>query len=175
MTSYNIVLSSNPSSTNVYLSSFTLNDTSNVSFSLSAVDRSRIPISLKIRWGDNAPDEYFANNFFVDYSKQSILEQIQYSINYTLLKDYSHIYNPSSSSLATYLSCQFLLSYQDNTQCRFIQPFVIYSPSFYSKIGDLNLNNTSFISVDKSLLHTFVTENGDITDLVFDTERSIVN
>lgn len=175
MTSYNISLSSNPSSENVYLSNFTLSDVSNVSFSLSAVDRSRIPISLKIRWGDSSSDEYHVNNFFIDYSKQSILDQILYSVNYTLLTDYSHIYKPSSSTLTTYLSCQFLVTYQDNSKCRFIQPLTIYSPSFYSKIGDLNIVNTSFISVDKSLLHTFITENGSITDLVFDTERSIAN
>lgn len=175
MTSYNILLSSNPSTTLRYLSALSLGDVSTVNFSLSAIDKSRVPVSLKIRWGDNSQDEYYSNNFFVDYSTQSILDQIQFSINYTLLKDYSHIYYPSSDALTTNLSCQFLISYQNNTTCRFVQPITIYSPSFYSKIGDLNLVNSAFISTDKSMLYTFSTLSGDITDLILDTERSIIN
>lgn len=175
MNSYTILLSSNPSTTVRYLNSVTLNDISNVTLSLSAVDRTRIPISLKIRWGDNSADEFSSNNFFVDYSKQSILDQIQYSINYTILKDYNHIFYPSSTALTTVLSCQLLLTYQDSTSCRFVQPITLYSPSFYSKVGDLSLINSSFVSTDKSLLYTLATIDGSITELMFDTEKSVTN
>jgi len=65
--------------------------------------------------------------------------------------------------------------YHNGTQCRFIQPLTIYSPSFYAKMGNLNLINTSFISTDKSLLYTLIAETGSVTDLVFDSERSISN
>jgi len=175
MNTTNILLSSTVTSTNIYLSSASISDSSNVVFSLSAVDKSRVPLSLKIRWGDTSDDEYYANDFFVNFSTQSVLDQIQYQVNYTLFKDYSHIYYPSNSSLLLNLSCQLLVSYHNGTQCRFIQPLTIYSPSFYAKMGNLNLINTSFISTDKSLLYTLIAETGSVTDLVFDSERSISN
>lgn len=175
MNTLNILLSSNVASTNIYLPSVSISDSTTVIFSLSAVDKSRVPLSLKVRWGDTSDDEYYANNFFVDFSTQTILDQVQFGVNYTLFTDYSHVYHPSNSSLLLNLSCQLLVSYHNNTQCRFIQPLTIYSPSFYAKVGDLNLINTSFISTDKSLLYTFITEEGSVTDLIFNSERGISN
>jgi hypothetical protein len=175
MTSYTIVLSSNPSTSSINYSNINLSDITNLTITLSSVDRSRIPISLKLRWGDGSTDELYTNNFFIDYSKQSILDQIQRSINYTILAEYSHILYPSTSALVKSISCQALITYQDSTSCRFVQPITIYSPSYYAKVGDLELINTNFLSTDKSILYTFSTSDGSVTDLIFNSETGITN
>ena len=170
MTSYTLYLSSNPSSTTIYLSDVVFSDITSVNVSLSGVDRSRIPTDVRFRWGDNTADEFYSNNFFVDYADLSILDQIRYNVNYTVLKDYNHTYYPSDSSLTVKLSCQTLVTYQDSTSCRFVQPITVYSPSFYSKIGDLKILNTNYIDVSRDLLYTFATNDGSVIEFVFDSE-----
>jgi hypothetical protein len=170
MISRTLYLSSNPSSATVFLSSVVFSDTTNAVISLSGIDRSRIPVSLRFRWGDNSSDEFYTNNFFINYTELSIIDQIQNNINYTLLKDYEHIFYPSSTSNVVNLTCQSLLTYHDGTSCRFIQPISIYSPSYYQRIGDLKLSNINYIDTDRSMLFTFTTSQGEVVDFVFDSE-----
>lgn len=175
MIPYTISLSSNPSSTNIVLNTIQLSDITSLTLSLSNIDRSRIPVSLRLRWGDNSEDEFYNNNFFIDYSKQSILDQVRYGVNYTLLREYNHVFYPSDTSLSRNLSCQVKLTYQDSTSCRFVIPITIYSPSFYSKVGDLKLQASNFVSSDKSMLFTFSTNTNNITELLFNYENAITN
>lgn len=170
MTSYTLNLSSNPSSTILYLPSITFSDITSVTVSLSGVDRSRVPTDVRFRWGDNTQDEFYSNSFFVDYKTESILDQVLYGTNYTVLKEYSHTYYPSANSLSVILSCQVLVTYQDSTSCRFIQPITIYSPSYYAKIGDLKILNTNYIDTSNNLLYTFATNDGSVVEFVFNSE-----
>jgi hypothetical protein len=170
MTSYTLYLSSNPSLTNVYLANINFSDITSVTVSLSGIDKSRIPTDVRFRWGDDTADEFHSNNFFLNYKELSILDQIQNNVNYTVLKDYSHIYYPSANSLAVKLSCQTLITYQDSTSCRFIQPITVYSPSYYAKIGDLKILNTNYIDTSRDLLYTFSTNDGSVIEFVFNSE-----
>lgn len=170
MKSYTLYLSSNPSSTVIQLPSITLGDITTVTVSLTGVDRSRVPTDVQFRWGDTTSDEFHSNNFFINYAEVSIIDQIQNNINYTVFRDYDHIYYPSSSALTVKLSCQALITYQDSTTCRFVQPITIYSPSFYSKIGDFKLVCANYINTNKDMLYTLNTSDGSIVELVFDSE-----
>jgi len=170
MTSYTLDLSSNPSTTTVNLSTITFSDITSVTVSLSNVDRSRVPTDVRFRWGDNTKDEFYSNNFFVNYETSSILDQVLYGTNYTVLKEYDHTYYPSANSLALQLSCQVLVTYQDSTSCRFVQPITIYSPSYYAKIGDLKILNTNYIDISNNLLYTFSTDDGSVIEFVFNSE-----
>jgi hypothetical protein len=169
MNTVTLSLSSNSTSTNIYLPSIKLDGITTLTVNCSAISRAKIPTNLAIRWGDATSDELFTNNFFVDYAEQSLFDQILYGINYTIFKDYSHIYYPSTSTLTKLLSCQILVTYNDSTACRFVQPITILSPSFYSAIGDMFIANTNFTSSDNSLLYTFNTENGYILEMSMDT------
>jgi len=170
MTSYTLNLSSNPSLSNVYLPNVNFSDITWLTVSLSGIDRSRIPTDVRFRWGDNTADEFHNNNFFIDYRDLSIFDQILYNVNYTILKDYNHIYYPSANSLAVKISCQTLVTYQDSTSCRFIQPITVYSPSHYAKIGDLNLLSTNYINTSRDLLYTFSASDGSVIEFVFNSE-----
>lgn len=158
MNSLSLLLSSNPSSTTITLSSVYMNDASMVSLDFTGVDKSKVPASVKIRWGDNSTDEFYTSSFFVSRRTFSIFNEVQLGGDYTVLNTYSHIYTPSDTALTRVLSCQALVTYIDDTSCRFVIPMTIYSPSFYTKIGDIELLQSNIYNKDKSTLYTFATK-----------------
>lgn len=148
-----IYLSSNPSSTQINNGVVYLSDISTVVVSVTGISISKPPISIKFSWGDDSPIYTEHNDFFtkeIDPVKQAL-----YGFNYTIIKDYSHVYTPSTTSLTKNLTCQALVTYYNGTSCRFIQPITIYSPSFYSKIEDLSLLQNNIVDSNGSILFTF--------------------
>lgn len=148
-----IYLSSNPASTQINYNTVYLPDISTLIINVTGIDLSRAPTSIKIAWGDYTDSEITSNDYFktnIDTVKQAI-----YGFDYSIIKDYSHVYYPSTTSLTRNLTCQALVTYYNGDICRFVQPITIYSPSFYSRIGDLSLLQSNITDNEGSVLYTF--------------------
>ena len=160
-----VYLSSNPSSTIIFNDSVELIDITNVVFNLDDVSLLKPPLNIKFNWGDLSATEQYINDFFTD--EINAVNEFLYGFNYTIMKDYNHIYSPSETSITRKLSAQALITYFDRTSCLFIQPFTIYSPSFNQRIGDMEILKSNFIDKSGNILYTFGTKNdGYVIDAV---------
>lgn len=153
--SFTLQLSSNSQSTIVNFIPILLSTPNNVTLNLSNVSRHKTPINTTIRWGDNTPDLYTVNNFLEGKTNLNVVEEAIYGADYTILKDYSHVFTTQQGSLQTNLTCQALVKYYDNTSCLFKIPFILVSPSFYTKIEDINIVSSNFFNPDGSILYSF--------------------
>lgn len=151
-----IYLSSSPSSTQISYTPVYLSDISTLIVNVSGINLSKPPINIKISWGDNTPVYIEYNKFFSTELNQ--VNEIFYGFDYSIIKNYSHIYSPSDTSLTKNLTCQALITYFDGTSCRFVQPITIYSPSFYSRIEDLHLLQNNIVDNNDKVLFTFLAQ-----------------
>lgn len=165
MNTATIYLSSNPSSTLIFNSDVTLSDATTATFNLSGVSLSKAPVSILFSWGDLSPDTTRTNDYF--QTEINVVDEMLYGYAYTLTDDITHQYNPSETSLVKLLSCLTILTFFDNTSCVWVTPIIIYSPSYYTKIGDISLLNTAFIDKDGSILYTFAAGDSQILETAF--------
>jgi hypothetical protein len=123
--------------------------------------------SLKIEWGDMSPQENIRPNFF----KEAINNVRYYDIDW----DQKHTYNPSSTKLAMTLICQVMAVYCNGEFSRWYIPVTIYSPSYHSRINDLHLISTNFLSKnDNDLLYTLHTSKNDqVVEIT--NEEAVIN
>lgn len=152
-----IYLSSGSTSTTISLDTVFLTSPTNLTLNLSKVSRHKTPINTTIRWGDNTPDIFTVNNFLEGKADLNVVEEMTYGADHTILKEYSHLLSTVQGTLQTNLTSQVLVKYYDNSSCLFNIPIVIISPSFYTKIEDINIVNTNFFNIDGSILYTFNT------------------
>lgn len=152
-----IYLSSNPSSAQINYSSVYLSDISTLIVNISGVSLTKPPVNIKFDWGDNSKVEIF-NNEFSNIENFNSVNEATYGYSYSIMREYSHVYSPSDTSLTKNLTCQALVTFYNGSSCRFVVPITIYSPSFYSRVEDLSLIQNNFTDNRGSILFTFQTQ-----------------
>ncbi len=137
-----------------------LYDLTSVTFILSGISESQIPLYLRVNWGDGNVETY-ENSFSKNYRVDSIIPEILYNkISSVLSNEISHIYYPSASARYKLLSAEVNIEYINGDICSIVQPFKIITADYFESIGDikhisanilqLSGNNKQFMfSVDK--------------------------
>jgi len=122
-----------------------LYDFTNVTFLLSGIDETLLPLYLKINWGDGNLDTIF-NRFVKDYKKDNIIPEILYNKVSTIITDApAHLYYPSSTARYKKLSAEILIEYFNGDVCSIIQPFKIITTDYFESIGDLRHLHTNIM------------------------------
>lgn len=139
-------------------------DRSNLTLNLSAISEEKYPLYLKIDWGDGVLDSY-DNKIFKNYREDSIIPEILYGKQSYVLKDYTHTYNPSQTSLYKLLTAQVLLEYP-NYERTFIQiPIKIRSGGFFDSFDNLRLVNSE-IKIENGKKYQLVSDkNGFLIEI----------
>jgi hypothetical protein len=160
MNTYTIGFASSATALSSTLPEVKLYDLTSVTFVLSGISESEIPMYLRINWGDGE-SAIFENSFSKDYRVDSIIPEILYNkISSILSNEVSHLYYPSETSRYKLLSAEVNIEYINGDKCSIVQPFKIITSDYFESIGDMkhiyaNImqvsdNNKQFIfSVDK--------------------------
>ena len=164
MKTFTINLSSDTTGDTHLLDEVVLTDATQVFIDLYRVEtHNDPPLFLNIEWGDGSDRVIASCNFTAtlfnsdEVSAVTQVENIQlYDI---LIKQYSHVFTPSTTCLTKKLSCYISIEHLiSNATTRFIIPLKIVTPSYYTKIGDMCILQTNIIS-NNTILYTIGTEN----------------
>lgn len=159
-----INLSTNTSGNTHILPDVILSDATQVFIDLYEVEaRNNPPLFLNIEWGDGSENIITGSNFTATPLNSDFVNAVTQAQNIQLydilLKQYSHVYTPSTTCLTKKLSCYVSIEHLiSNNQTKFIIPIQIITPSYYTKIGDMAILQTNIISNNIVLL-TLGTEN----------------
>lgn len=163
MTTTTIHISSNVIGDTYMQREIILSDATEVIIDLYGVEsRDNPPLFLNIEWGDGSDPtiigcDFTANQFNSD-SINAATQVQNVQLFDVLVRKYSHIYTPSTTSLTKQLSCYISVEHiNTNDVTRFIIPFKIITPSFYNKIQDMRILQTNIIQNNK-VLFTIGTE-----------------
>jgi hypothetical protein len=174
MKTFVINLSTNTTGDIHILPEVVLTDATEVFIDLYEVEtRNNPPLFLNIEWGDGSESITTGSNFTATPLNSDLVSAATQAQNIQLydilIKQYSHVYTPSTTCLTKKLSCFISIEHLTlNNQTKFIIPIKIITPSYYTKIGDMAILQTNIISNNIALL-TLGTENdSSIIETSFD-------
>lgn len=133
----------------IYLNSITLVDMTNLSFNLSNIPCGRDPIVIEFDWYGNrsVTNTYTAHPVKGFGALLSTFTQLS-------AKTYDYMYLPGENTLVKSFSC--IIKYTNlvfnnraavnSYAVTIIQPITIFAPSFYNKIGDMDILQTNIIN-----------------------------
>lgn len=164
MTTTTILLSSTPSTTTLTVPTIFMYDSTTLIIDTSQVSLSGVPTSIKIRWGDNTPDEYYSADFFND--EGDTINNIIIGNNFSTIRKYTHRYTTSNVSLTQKLSAQLLVKYFTGSTCLFIIPIEITNPSLTNKCGKLSIVAVNSNFNDQKLVTIYCEKEKLVTDII---------
>lgn len=164
MTNITVYLSSNPYSTSVVSPVSYMYDATVLTLNTNSVSLSGIPVSVAVRWGDNTPDEYYTANFFDNNA--TAIDSIVNGNSYTIITDYTHRYNTSSTALTQKLSAQLLFRYFTGITCVFTIPIEITNPSLLNKCGVIDAISVDSNFNGKKLITLYCEKAKSVTDVI---------
>ena len=155
------LISSSPKGTKI-LPRVILQDTSELIVNLQQLYLKEPVCSFKFEWGDGSDVEVVKADFFTED-----INNVKY---YNVSWDQEHTYNPSSTNLIRSIVCQVMVVYCSGKYAQFFIPISIYSPSFFSRIGDLSLIKNNYLGSNESdIMYTLHTQHNDqVIELVSD-------
>ena len=124
-----------------------LYDLTSVTFILSGISESQVPLYLRVNWGDGNIETY-ENSFSKNYRVDSIIPEILYNkISSVLSNEISHIYYPSTSARYKLLSAEVNIEYINGDICSLIQPLKIITADYFESIGDMKHISTNILQL----------------------------
>lgn len=123
-----------------------------INFVLTGIDEANSSaLTLDINWGDSSTIKYFQKDIVFNYRKESIFNEILYGkIGGTILDQYTHTYVPSTSTVFTNLTAQFLIHFNNGFYANVYQPIKLVKESYYDNIQKLGIQSTQMASVSSS-------------------------
>lgn len=165
MNTISIPISSTATSTDVTLPTTFLYDTTKLIVNTDNVSVSGVPISLKIRWGDNSVDETYTTDFFTD-NNINVLNLIKNGNNFSIIKEYSHRFSTSQTALTQRLTAQMLFKYFTGATCLFKLPIEITNPSLTNKNGDISILSINANFNDEKLVTLYSEKERSVTEII---------
>lgn len=127
-----------------------LYDLTTVTFVLSGISESQVPLYLRVNWGDGNVETY-ENSFSKDYKVDSIIPEVLYNkISSVLSKDISHVYYPSVSARYKLLSAEVNIEYINGDICSIVQPLKIISADYFESIGNMKHIATNILQTSNN-------------------------
>lgn len=142
-------------------------DATTVTYILSGIPETYIPIKLKINWGDGVIDE-FDNTIYKKYRTESIFNEILYGKFSSIFSNrYAHTYYPSTSARFKSLSSEILIEYTNGERVSIIQPFKIISQDYHESIKDGKLIHTNLLPLSTNTIQHIISveEKGYVIEL----------
>lgn len=149
-TKIDITLSTPAPNTTVYSDTFTYKGTAMLELDLVNITESASKaLVVTIDWGDGSVREVYKRSIVNDYTNTSIISEVlEGRFSGSVLGNYKHTYAPASTHVKN-LSAQVLVSFEDGSYTKIVQPISLVHESYYDDIKELQINSVGIH--DKSL------------------------
>ena len=130
-----------PNST-VYGDSFIYKGTSIIELALGNIsEASGKALVVTIDWGDGSEREVYKRRIVNDYKTNSIFSEVlEGRFGGSVLGNYGHTYSPATTHVNN-LSAQVLVTFEDGTYTRIVQPITFVHESYYDDIKEFQINS----------------------------------
>ena len=137
-----IALSTPAPNTTIYSDTFTYKGTAMLELALGNISETNSKaLVVTIDWGDGSNREIYKRRIVNDYTTTSIFSEVlEGRFSGSVLGSYEHTYAPASTHVNN-LSAQVLISFEDGSYTKFVQPISLVHESYYDDIKEFQINS----------------------------------